>query len=45
MTGSRQGHGSTDGDRAVSALPTGSPRRFALLGLGLLAVLFTYETK
>jgi len=39
MTGSRQGHGCTNSDRAVAALPTGSPRRFALLGLGLFAVL------
>ena len=38
MTGSRRGHGSTNSDRAVAALPTGSPRRFALLALGLFAV-------
>jgi hypothetical protein len=39
MTGSRQEPGCTIGGRAVAALPAGSPRRFALLGLGLFAVL------
>ncbi len=39
MTGSRRGHGSTNSGRAVSALLTGSPRRFALLALGLFASL------
>ena len=39
MTGSRQGHGCTNSGRAVAALPTGSPRRSALLGLGLFALL------
>jgi len=39
MTGSRRGHGSTNSGRAASALLTGSPRRFALLALGLFASL------
>ncbi len=39
MTASRQEHGCATSDGAVAALPTGSPRRFALLGLGLFAAL------
>ena len=39
MTGSRQGHGCTNSGRAVAALPTRSPRRSALPGLGLFALL------
>jgi len=38
MTGSQQGHACTGG-RAAVALPTRNLRRFALLGLGLFAVL------
>jgi IPT/TIG domain len=38
MTGSRQGHGCTNSGRAA-APPTRSPRRFAVLGLGLFALL------